>query len=1099
MKTTCILKRISILSIFLLVNLGAIAQGKKSEVKPSTLNSSIFSGLSFRSVGPALTSGRISDIAVNPDNHNEYFVAAASGGVWKTSNAGNTFQPVFDAQGSYSIGCLAIDPSNPHVVWVGTGENNNQRSVAYGDGVYKSEDGGKTWKNMGLKTSEHIGKILIHPANGNVVYVSSMGPLWNEGGERGIYKTIDGGATWTQVLKIDEHTGVADMVMDPQNPDVIYAAAQQRRRHVFTYIGGGPGSGLYKSSDAGVTWNKINKGLPTVDMGRIGLAVTPANPDYIYAIVEAADGKGGFYRTLNRGASWEKMSNYTTSGNYYQEIVCDPVNPDKVFVMDTWLHHTTDGGKHVVATGEDDKHVDNHCMWINPKNTNHWLVGCDGGLYETWDHAKNWNFKTNLPITQFYKVSVDNALPFYNIYGGTQDNNSQGGPSRTINEHGISNSDWFITNGGDGFESVIDPLDPNIVYAQSQYGWLVRYDKASGERTGIKPQHKKGDPALRWNWDAPLLISPHNHQRVYFAANKVFRSDDRGNTWEEISPDLTRQIDRNKLAVMGRVWEMDAVEKNKSTTIYGNIVAMDESPVQENLLYIGTDDGLVQVTEDNGKTWRKIDKFPGIPDMTYVNSIVCSQHDANVVYAVFNNHKRGDFKPYILRSADKGKTWTMVQGNLPERGSVYDIAEDHVNPHLLFAGTEFGVFFSIDQGKQWTQLKSGVPTIAVRDLEIQKRENDLVLGTFGRGFYVLDDYSPLRHFSAADTSKTAVIYPIKDGLMFHAARPLGGPGKASQGASFFTTSNPDIGVVFTYMVNDSMQTLKEKRQESEKAVKKKGGDVYYPSFDEIRMEDAEDKPYLVFVVRDQQNQVVRKLKTGKSNGMKRIVWDYHYPSSNPVRLIPEEPGRYSSPDRGPLAVPGKYSVALYKVENGQVTELHPKVEFNIKPLNNVTLPAESRDAVMAYQRKLSALQLAISSTSRVKGDLDNRLKFIKTAIQQTPSLDLSLLNEVKKLEISLLEIQTTLYGDHSLSSREFETPNSLYDRLGIAIYSSWNTSSGVTSTNQRLYEEAAEEYSELRAQLSSIIAEIEKLENLLSNSKTPYTPGRISLPDWKRE
>ena len=474
----------------------ANAQKKSNEKRKSTtLKSTTFNGLQFRSVGPALTSGRISDLAVNPKNTAEYFVAVASGGVWKTTNAGITFKPVFDKQGSYSIGCVSIAPANANIVWVGTGENNNQRSVAYGDGVYKSEDGGNTWKNMGLKSSEHIGKILIHPTNSDIVYVSSMGPLWNEGGDRGIYKTTDGGKTWKQIFKIDKHTGVADMQMDPRNPNVIYAASQQRRRHVFTYIGGGPGSGVFKTKDGGASWDTINKGLPAVDKGRIGLALSPANPDVIYAIVEASDGKGGFFRSTDQGASWNKMNKYKTSGNYYQEIVCDPLNVDKVFMMDTWLHHTINGGKTVVKTGEKSKHVDNHAMWIDPSNTDHWLVGCDGGLYETWDHAKNWHYKANLPITQFYKVSVDNASPFYNIYGGTQDNNSQGGPSRTINEHGISNYDWFITNGGDGFESAIDPEDPNIVYAQSQYGWLVRYDKKSGERTGIKPQHKKGDDA----------------------------------------------------------------------------------------------------------------------------------------------------------------------------------------------------------------------------------------------------------------------------------------------------------------------------------------------------------------------------------------------------------------------------------------------------------------------------------------------------------------------------------------------------------------------------------------------------------------------------
>ncbi|MFB0923917.1 MAG: glycosyl hydrolase, partial [Vicingaceae bacterium] len=433
----------------------------------------------------------------------------------------------------------------------------------------------------------------------------AYGPLWSEGGERGVYKTVDGGETWKRILHISDDTGISEIVMDPRNPDVIYAAAHQRRRHVFTYLGGGPESGIHKTTDGGTTWSKINNGLPKVDMGRIGLAISPANPEYIYAIVEASQDKGGFYRSTNRGARWEKRIDYSTSGNYYQEIVCDPNDENKVFSLNTWLHHTEDGGLTFKKTGEKSKHVDNHCMWIDPTNTKHWIVGCDGGMYETWDHADNWQYKPNLPLTQYYKVALDNAYPFYNIYGGTQDNNSQGGPSRTTNNAGIVNSDWFITNGGDGFESQIDPTDPNIVYAQSQYGWLVRYDKKSGEKVGIKPFPKKDGAALRWNWDAPLLISPHNNKRLYFAAQQLFKSDDRGDTWQEISGDLSRNLDRNKLKVMNKVWSIDAVMKNRSTTIFGNIVALDESTKEENLLYVGTDDGLVQVSENSGASWTK--------------------------------------------------------------------------------------------------------------------------------------------------------------------------------------------------------------------------------------------------------------------------------------------------------------------------------------------------------------------------------------------------------------------------------------------------------------------------------------------------------------
>lgn len=632
----------------------AEAEVKKEEHPMDKLS---LGGLKFRNIGPAVTSGRISDFAVNPDKPSEYYVATSSGGVWKTVNAGTTYKPIFDGQGSYSIGCITLDPNNPNVLWVGTGENNNQRSVAYGDGIYMSKDGGRSWKHMGLKESEHIGKIIVDPRNSNVVYVAAIGPLWSAGGDRGVYKTTDGGENWKKVLEIDEHTGVNDIVMDPRNPDVLYASAMQRRRHVFTYIGGGPGSGMYKTMDGGENWEKANKGLPSVDIGRIGLAISPADPEVIYAIVEAAQGKGGFYRSTNRGASWEKRSGHSTSGNYYQEIICDPKNPDVLYSMDTWFQVSRDGGKTFRNAGEDTKHVDNHCMWINPDNTDHWLVGCDGGIYETWDAAKTWDFKPNLPVTQFYKVAVDNAEPFYFVYGGTQDNFSLGGPSRVITDHGIVNSDWFITHGGDGFESQIDPENPNIVYAQSQYGVLVRYDKSSGEELGIQPKPRKGENSYRWNWDAPLAVSRHQSGRVYFAANKLFRSDDRGNSWEVLGDDLTRQLNRNELKVMGRVWGIDALMKNASTSPYGTIVAFSESPVNEDLLYVGTDDGLIQISEDGGKSWRKVDvnSIDGAPERTYVNAVYASQHDENVVYAAFNHHKYGDFKPYLLKVRIKGK------------------------------------------------------------------------------------------------------------------------------------------------------------------------------------------------------------------------------------------------------------------------------------------------------------------------------------------------------------------------------------------------------------------------------------------------------------
>ncbi|MEP7265600.1 MAG: glycosyl hydrolase, partial [Bacteroidota bacterium] len=919
-----------VISLIIITTTIADAQKKKdaTATKTDSWSAETFKGLNFRSVGPAIASGRIVDFAVNPANHKEYYVAAASGGVWKTSNAGITYDPVFENEGSYSIGCVRMDPNNSNVVWVGSGENNNQRSVAYGDGIYKSIDGGKSWKNMGLKNSEHTGMISIDSKNSDIVYVAAYGPVWSAGGDRGIYKTTDGGLTWKQILKVSENTGFNEIHIDPRNSNVLYATSHQRRRQVYGYVNGGPESNLFKSTDGGVTWDTLKKGLPEGDKGRIGIAISPVNPDYIYAIVEAQGKKGGVFRSVNRGASFDKMCDNTTSGNYYQELFCDPKDVNKVYYMDFWINVSVDGGKSFKKIGEKNKHVDNHALWIDPDDTQHLLSGCDGGLYETYDAGSNWQFKPNLPISQFYKVATDNDYPFYNIYGGTQDNHSLGGPSRTTSKNGITNGDWFFTQEGDGFESQVDPVDPDIIYAESQYGGVGRYDRKSGEITDIRPVEAANDPALRWNWDAPLLISSHLHTRLYIGANKLFRSDDRGNTWKVISPDLSRQLDRNKLPIMDKVWSVDAISKNGSTDIYGQLVAIAESNFDENHLVVGTDDGLIQVTKDGGNTWIKVDNIAGVPERTYVNQIIASQTDKNVFYATFNHHRYGNFHPYIYKSNDGGISWTSITGNLPERGSTYSVAEDSINPQLLFAGTEFGIYFTIDGGINWTQLKGGLPTIAVRDIAIQKRENDLVLATFGRGFYILDDYTPLRNLKKDDLTKEALILPIKDSWMFHESHHYGETLKGFQGETFFTTPNPAVAAVFTYYLKNDIKTIKDKRQDAEKEKIKLGQPVYYPSIDSLRMEDEQPEPYILFTVSDENGMVVRKIKTAAKKGLKRIIWNYRYAAPGPVNFTTPDPTNpYEQSETGYVAMPGIYKVSMSKFEDGKITELVPAQSF----------------------------------------------------------------------------------------------------------------------------------------------------------------------------
>ncbi len=1066
----------------------AYAQDDEKDSKKNKLQSSTVAELKFRCIGPAITSGRIADIAIHPKNKSVWYVAVASGGVWKTANNGVTWDPVFDSQGSYSIGCVVIDPNNPHVVWVGSGENNSQRSVSYGDGVYKSLDGGKSWKNMGLKTSEHIGKIIIDPRNSDVVYVAAQGPLWGPCGERGLYKTTDGGETWNAVLTVSENTGVSDIVFDPRNPDVLYATSYQRRRHVWTLINGGPESKLFKSTNAGATWDTLKTGIPGGDLGRIGLAISPANPDILYALIEAQDDKGGVYRSSDRGATWEKRNGYTVvSPQYYQEVFCDPVDPDRIVIVDTWTKISDDGGKTLRNLGNKYRHVDDHALWINPDNTQHMIIGGDGGLYVTYDGGTNWDFIENLPVTQFYRVSVDNSEPFFYVYGGTQDNASLGAPSRTLKSDGIGNEDWLFTNGGDGFESQIDPTDPNIVYAQAQYGYIVRYDKKSGERTGIQPQPGKGEAPFRWNWDSPLLISPHQHTRLYFCANKVFRSEDRGNTWKAVSPDLTRQLDRNALPVMGKIQSVDAISKNASTSLYGNIVSFDESPIREGWLYAGTDDGLIQISEDGGGAWRKIESIAGVPERTYVSCLTASMHKEGALYATFDNHKMADFKPYVLKSLDNGKTWQTLMKGLPENGPVYVIKEDHKDPNLLFLGTEFGVYVSNDGGASWIKLTGGLPTIAVKDIAIQRRDNALVLGTFGRGFYVLDDYSPLRNLSSDILEKEAHIFDTAPALLYVEKDDQG---RQEQGSTYYAAANPPFGATFTYYIKEGYTSLKEQRRKNEAELLKKKETPPYPTYEQLRAEDTEEEPYLIFTIRDSDKEVIRTMTAPVKKGVQRATWNLRYPNFNPVT------SKTDKPSSGALAMPGTYTVELSKYSAGKVTPLAPPVAFTVNTLGNTVLPAQDKAAADAFIRKIHRLQRALHGAARLANDTRSRLDIIKTALEVTSS-DVSALKERRKqLADRLAALLLLVNGDPTLESRNENTPPTITGRIQLISWQLYGSTSAPTATQQDGYRIAGEEFASFLAALKTIVeTDIPQLERDMESAGAPWTPGRI--PKWE--
>jgi photosystem II stability/assembly factor-like uncharacterized protein len=835
------------------------------------LNAETLAELELRSIGPNLVTGRVADFEVDPSRPNVYYVAAAAGGLWKSENRGNTWTPIFDTGGSFNLCCILIDPKNSNNLYLATGENSNPRSAMMGDGIYKSTDAGATWKRVGLETSEHIGNMQMDPRNSNVIYVAAMGPLWSSGGDRGIYKTTDGGANWKAVLTVSADTGGNEVHIDPNNPDVLYASTWQRRRGVGQMIGGGRESAIYKSTNAGATWTKLTTGLPKGDMGRIAMGVDPkAKPTRVYALINALVDTG-FYRSDDAGATWTRQGaplgatappapaadpaqpparggggggrgggipGVYRGGDpgYYYELYVDPVRPDTIWSANTNLDWSRDGGKTFSPVPNmAGVHVDYHDVWLDKQDKNHIVASSDGGVYESWDEGRTWRHFTNLPISQFYRVSVDNAKPFYHVCGGTQDNGSMCGPSRTANNVGIRTSDWYSVGGGDGFQTRNDPDDPNIVYATSQNGAVQRLDLRTGRSQSIRPGGRGGggeteagfdagdqDPPVqsppapargggagaqgggrgggrgggeRTNWDATYIISPHSSTRLYWGSHRLYRSEDRGDSWTTISEDLTRNLDPRVIPIMGRVWDpVETVAYNNATTTLSTIVTLDESPLFEGLLYVGTDDGNLNVTEDGGKTWRKTTQFASIPDGYYVTDVFASPRDANVVFITLNNWQRGDFTPYVLRSDDRGRTFRSIAGNLPARQPAWSIIQDHVNGNLLFLGTEFGLFVTVDGGTRWTQLKGGLPTAQVRDMTVQRRETDLVLGTFGRGFYILDDYSPLREITPQALTQEAELFPLRHAYQFDTL----GQQRAAWGNA--RTPNPPYGAHLTYHV-----------------------------------------------------------------------------------------------------------------------------------------------------------------------------------------------------------------------------------------------------------------------------------------------------------
>ncbi len=1044
--------------------------------------------------------GRIADIAIHPYKGSTWYVAVGSGGLWKTTNAGFTWTPIFDEQPSYSIGVVALDPNNPDVVWVGTGENVSGRHVGWGDGVYKSPDGGTTWQQVGLEESQHIGRILVDPRDSDVVFAAAEGPLWNAGGQRGLYKTTDGGTTWRAVLEIDENTGITDVEFDPVDPDVLYAAAYQRRRHIWSLLAGGPQSGIYKSTDGGESWRKITVGLPQGDMGKIGLAVTEADPELVYATIEASEEERGFYRSRDKGESWERRNPYISGGtgpHYYQEIEASPRNPEVVYQMDVFLHVTRDGGAtfDYLGTGRE-KHSDNHALWIDPEDGNHLIAGTDAGLYESFDDGTTWRHFPNLPVSQFYKLALDNSEPFYNVLGGAQDLGTLIGPSRTMNVEGVRNRDWYVPMGADGYGVAFDPEDPLTLYLETQQGNLYRVDRRSEEALDIQPQPAPGDPPERWNWDAPILISPHASIRLYFGSQRLWRSDDRGDSWTPVSGDLTRNQNRYELELMGRVWSVDALYDNGAMSKYSTLTAISESPIAEGVLYVGSDDGLIQVSDDGGQNWRVAKRLPAVPALSFINDVEASLHDAGTVFAVADAHKFGDFSPYVFQSTDRGRSWRSIAGDLPAGTIAWALQQDHENPDLLFLGTEFGIYFTSNRGTNWFKLGGGIPTIAFRDIKIHRRDEDLVAATFGRGFYVLDDYSPLREIEAALVAGESVLFPVRDAWWYVPNIPMQARGKPTLGSTDYTAPNPAFGATFTYYLSDVPATARKARHNAEKQRREQGQDVPFPGWDALRIESLEGEPRVLLVVRDAQDEPIRWVEGPAETGLHRVSWDLRLPPPDPVDLsTPAFSPPWVTPPQGPLAPPGRYRAGLLLVSSEGVQSLGAAQTFDVRPVPTAP-PGTDFSVVAAFQRETAELMRQVAGAGEEIGHAQERLRHMRAALVETPRADPALFARLDELGAALQGLETRLSGDEIRRRLDESTVPSISGRVGRVSVGHWKTRQTPTATHRRNLEIAANEFDELRVDLTAIIEnDLPQLEAHLEAAGAPWTPGR-RLPSW---
>ena len=1060
--------------------------GIAQEKTESIWDEKTFEGLKFRSVGPAFMSGRLSDIAIDPTNENVWYAAVSSGGLWKTINAGTTWKPLTDKESFYATGCVTIDPLNSGVIWLGTGENNGGRHIGVGHGVFKSTDGGDTWKNMGLKKSEHISKIIVHPDNSDVVWLASQGPLWSSGGDRGLYKTTDGGKTWNQTLKIDAWTGVTDLVIDPRDPNILYAASWQRHRNVAAYMGGGPGTALYKSTDGGETWNKLETGLPKGDMGKIGLAISPMEPDVLYAAIELERRKGAVYRSTDQGGSWTKMSDTVSGGtgpHYYQELIASPHVFDRLYLMNNNALISEDGGTSFVGMKEDEKHGDNHSLAFKANDPNYLLMGSDGGIYESFDHSATWKYVSNLPITQFYKLAVDDAKPFYNIFGGTQDNNSEGGPSRTFNTRGIANQDWFVLLGGDGHQPATTPGNPDIVYAQSQQGNLHRVDRTTGEAVFIKPYSKPGEEYERNNWDSPILVSNHDPKRLYFASQRVWRSNDRGDSWTPISKDLTKNQERLTLPIMGKRQSWDAVWDVYAMSTYNTITSLSESPLDENIIFAGTDDGHIQYTTTGGENWTNVNvnALPGVPSTAFVNDIKADLHDTNIAYVALDNHKYGDYNPYLYKTINGGKTWSAINNGLPKGTLTWRLVQDHVNKNLLFLATEYGIYVSFNQGAKWIKFSNGLPTISFRDLAIQKRENDLIGASFGRSFYVFDDYSPLREVSEEMLRKEGVMFKPRKALQYTQIRG----GSSSQGGDFYAADNPPYGAVFNYYLSDADKSMADSRKEKEKKLKKAKKDIPFPGWDALENEKNQGKPTAILVVKNADNKVVARVNGPLKKGFQQVSWDLTQSMQTAISTAKEQEGgrRFR---RAIMVAPGSYTVILYKSVDGAVTQLGTPQTFAIERIRKNVLTNPNANKIAAYAKELKEFATTYGVTVNDFNKTSKRVKAFTKALPYVSAAPGTLENEVVQLQQTMNDLNVALFGNSAKAEVGEKDDPTVSDRLMIAQRGFFGNSYGPTKMQMESFDLAKQQYTGLEAKLKKFLdTDVPRVEKLLRNAGAP--------------